>query len=312
MIKAFDWFQTGEKLRGRRREGGNLLWLVGTLVLLGLTGCGSTASVNQAGRLADAGIAYADAVPTFYDESFALAGAADSLVLEQNRNLLMPDERIDALTRSDTLLSERLQILRDLKAHARALRAYFVALKSLIGSEGAGQISEATKGLIDRLGKLHEPIAAATIGDRAVSEFVDPVVSLAVAAYQSRALHEELEARAETVERELALQKAAINALGEQMLADWDLQVQIEERNPLQFEFAEDGPLPPDWSERRIASLKKTAHLATLEVAAKAAENLHQSWIAFAEGRVGEGSLLLLIRDIEELVQLAAKFEAEV
>lgn len=285
------------------------LGILGQVLLLVLAGCGTTATVGQAGRVADAGIAYADSMPALFDESFRLAATADSLTLAENRGLLTAEERGTDLAIHDELLTERLKLLRDLKAHALVLRSYFVALKALAETDVSGEVAQATRSLAERLGKLHAPIATATIGGQPVGDLIDPVVNVAVAAYQNIALRRELDARAGAIERELALQKAAIQAIGEQMLADWDLQIQIQERNPLFMTFIEDRPLPDNWTERRIAALIRVARFEPLNTAEKAIENLHQSWIAFAEGRLGDGGLALLLRDIEDLVQLAVKLK---
>lgn len=282
-----------------------------SLLLLALAGCGATATINQAGHFADAGIAYADAVPAFYDESFVYAATANSLILAQTRDDLPAAERGETLGTHDAELSERLTILRDLKAHAATLRAYFIALKALAQTDAGGEISDATQGLVDRLGKLSPTISGANIGGTPIADFIQPAVSLAVAAYQSAALRHEVEERGAAIERELALQEAAVAAIGEQMLADWDLQVQIEQRNPLTRAFISDAPLPGNWSDRRIELLRLSANIDSFNAASKAADSLHQSWIAFAEGRLGEDGLLLLLRDVEELVQLATKLKAQ-
>lgn len=137
-----------------------------------------------------------------------------------------------------------------------------------------------------------------------------PWVKLGVAAYQNAVLRRELEERGEAVERELELQRAALTAISEQMLADKDLQIQVEDRNPLFADYLGEGTLPSNWSERRITAFRRTAEFESLNAAAKAAGNLHESWIAFVENRLDASSLLLLIRDIEELVQLAEKIRA--
>ena len=117
---------------------------------LALSACSVTSKVAPADAFANAGIAYADAVPSVYDESFVLAVTADSLVLDQTRGDLPPEVRANTLSLHDRPLEKRLKLLRRLKRHALALRAYFIAFKSITQSDAAAGITEATQGLLSR------------------------------------------------------------------------------------------------------------------------------------------------------------------
>lgn len=276
-----------------------------------LAACGSAATVSQADKVADAGIAYADASAVLYDESFVLAATVNSLLLAETRALLRAETRSRQLEQQDAALAARLAVLRDLKTHASLLRSYFIALKALAKSDSATGITDATKGLAARLGELNPKIKAATLGGKPAADFIEPVVTVAVGAYQNAALRQEFAARGATIERELALQKAATEAIGAQMTEDRDQQIQLEERNPLHVEFVGTATLPKDWSRRRIEALKRTVEIASLDAAGKAADNLHRSWIALAENRLDESAVQLLLRDVEALVQLAVRLKAK-
>lgn len=283
-----------------------------TLAALALTvmaGCG-TQRIENAGRLADAGVAFADSVPPVIDESFALAVTANSLVLVDTRAELTEEERSQKLQTFDKLLVDRLDVLRDLKRHAQLLRSYFVALGALVQSDVATGITGATQGLVNRLSAVGLDISKKKIGDAAISEFIQPAVEFGVAAYQNVALRRELEERGRAIERELELERAALTAIGEQMAADQDLQIEHDVRAPLFTEYVTGPALQGNWNQRRIAAFRQTIDLQSLDAAANAADNLHQSWIAFAENRLDEGSLLRLLKDVDEFVALAEKLES--
>ncbi len=281
------------------------------LALIALPACSATSKVDKADSLASAGINFAESLPAFIDESFALAVAANSLTLKLARDPLTEGERIDRLQANDVVLTERLAILRDLKRHAQLLRSYFIAVRAITQTDAASGLTDQTGNIVTRLGELSPAIRDASIGGTAIDDLVEPAVELAVASYQNAVLKRELEARAETIERELALQQALLSALREQMIANRDLQVQIEERNPLFEEFVTSNDLPDDWSDRRLAAFERTISFESYDVAAKAASDLHQNWIAFAEDRLDESALLLLVQDIEMLVALNEKFASE-
>jgi len=276
------------------------------LALLVLAGC-SSQRIENAGRLADAGVAFADSVPAVIDESFVLAVTADSLTIAKARENLPQADRLETLKTSDDALTARLAILLDLKHHAQLLRSYFIALGALAQSDAATGITGSTQNIVNRLSDLGLKIGDAQIGPAKVSDLIEPTVNFAVAAYQNIALRRELEERGHAIERELALQQAVLAALTDQMMADKALQIRVENRNPLVFEYAGDGALPRDWNARRIAAFRQTINLQSLDVAAKAADNLHQSWIAFVEDRLDDGSFLRLLKDVDELVAEAEK-----
>lgn len=277
---------------------------LGAAFVLIVAACAPAHTTETADRLADAGIVYTDAVPSVIDESFQLAVSVDSLQLQLAKPDIDRASRAARLKESDRLLEARLKILRDLKRHVALLRSYFAALKSLSESDAAPGLVGTTKGLIDRMAELRPAIADASFAGRPVKSLVGPAITLAVGAYQSAALRDELSAHGAAIERELDLERAALGAIGQQMTADLDILVQIRERNPIAEAYLRDGPLPSDWSARRAAAFQTTVRSDNLDAARKAAAALHDSWVALVEGRLGEGGVALLLRDVASLKTL--------
>jgi hypothetical protein len=292
----------------RRYARVNLLAIIGFVV--GVAGCGTTQTVQEADSLAAAGIAFADAVPAVLDESFVLSVTAASLVLAQGRADVPAAVRSQQLQSQDALLTERLSILRDLKRHALLLRSYFVALRGISQTDAASGISAETENLVARLADLRPEIAAAQIGGTPVNDLIQPAVDLAVGAYQNAILTRELEARGEAIEREIEVQRAVLAAIRDQMIADRELQIQVEERNPLFFQYFDEGPLPDDWADRRIAALRRVVEVQSYDAAEQAATSLHQSWIAFVENRLDPATLALLLRDVDDMLTLVETLQA--
>lgn len=284
---------------------------IAALVILGaISGCSNPTVIKQASAVAEVGIAYADTLPSLYDESFELAVRADSLVLEQQRTPLPKSNRQEALKIHDKLLEQRLALLRDLKHHALLLRSYFVSLRSLAQVDVAPGITDAAGNVVDRLADLRTKLEGKTLGTDSIKKAMGPVVKIAVAKFQGDALRKELQAHAGVIERELALQSAAVKVIGAQMTADKDLEIQMKVRNPVFLAYVEDRPLQPDWADRRLTVFRQTVALSTLEDAMRAADNLHQSWIAFAEGALDDGGLNQLVRDLQAFVGLVDAHKA--
>jgi hypothetical protein len=280
------------------------------LALFALAAC-ATQRIEKAGQVANAGVAFADAVPAVLDESFVLSVAANSSVLAADQPRLTPAQRETDLTTHDQALKAQLPILHDLKTHARLLRSYFIALGAIVSSDATTGISAATGKIVSELSKAGVDLSKKQVGGFPISDAIQPAIDFAVATYQNAVLSNELRERGHTIERELELQRAALSLIGEQMRADADARIEHELRKPVFTDYVNATPLPSDWTERRIAAFRQTADLDSLNKAVAAAENLHNSWIAFAQDRLDEASLLQLLKDIDELVAMADQMQSK-
>lgn len=274
-----------------------------------LSACASTQSnISNGAGFASAGIAYVDATPAILDESFALTVATNSHQLIMARDPLTEEEREDALERMDDLLKQRLALHRDLKTHSLLLRSYFLSLKALTASDSASGIDAAAQDVVTRMNTLHPSIAQA--GGGKIQALISPAVNMAVGTFQNAALNKELKAHGDAIERELDLQKAAIEIIVEQMQDDAQLIIQIEQLNPIADEFVTASKVSDNWSDKRISAFKQTVKLQSLDDINKAASNLHSSWITFVEKRDSAGTLGLLVQDIEQMLSIARQFQS--
>jgi hypothetical protein len=108
---------------------------------------------------------------------------------------------------------------------------------------------------------------------------------------RTEALRQELEKHAATIERELELQRAALQALREQAAANYTTVLEDRRKTLVLDPYLAAGSLPPDWvTIRADVFLDKEQPLAIAE-AEQAADQLHAAWIAFAQGEPA-GSLL--------------------
>jgi hypothetical protein len=292
--------------------------LAALIVTIGLAACGSTETTNRAATFASAGIEFTDSVPTFYDQSFEAAVVAGSIVLEKNRPLLSAAERRKALHEQDEGLEglrERYETLAALKQHALLLRTYFIALKGLVDSDDAPGITDSTKSIVNRIVSIKPAIKDLSILGTSVESVIAPAVRIVVGAYKASALRREFEERGATIERELALQTAVLSLLRDQAAADLELQIEFDERRPLENAYVSPANpsvgLPATWRQQRIAMFRRGAILPAADRATKAAETLHQSWISLVRGTAGGPSLAVLIKDIEEFISLVDSARAK-
>ncbi len=275
-----------------------------------LSACASIQSnISNGASFASAGIVYIDAIPAILDESFMLTVKANSQQLLMSRDVLTEDERMAQLEASDELLETRLELLHDLNTHALWLRSYFLSLKALTASENASGINNVAQDLVTQMGALRPAIAAMSIGGVQISGLMDPAINLAVGTHQNAALNNELKVRGNAIERELALQKAVMSILVDQMKDDAQLLNEIENKNPVFDEYVAAKKVSDKWRKKRVAAFKQTVELQSLESINKAADNLHGSWIAFVEKRDVAGTMELLIQDIEQVLSITRQFK---
>ena len=269
-----------------------------------LAACG-TAPPSQFADFAKLGTALTDSMPPLLEAAFAEAVAADSLVLTEVRDGIEGDEnRLTVLEEHDKLLSDRLGIYGDLIRHSQLLRSYFVTLGMLADTSGDSGLGDSAKGIVDQLQAINPKLSGASIGDVNVAGFVRAAAPAAVGAFRSIALQRELEARSKVIAAELDLQQAALNAIAKQMRGDIQIKLQKERQDRVDFPFIDPGPLPGDWPDRRLRSLRTPITLQAVDAAARASDSLLSSFIALTEGGGAGGSLSQLLQDVSTVVTL--------
>jgi hypothetical protein len=281
------------------------LLVLATVSMAGLGGC--TGNIDRADEFAQAGVAYTSLMPKALDQSFDLLIAAQSAELASLRTqqVAAGQHRGQAarklLDRYDAAASERAQILSSLKQQNSLLRAYFKAMARLVENDAATGISASTTSILGSLQTLSPGLQAATIAGKPVASFVEPAVKLAVGAFKSRALQQEIAAHGEDIERILALHAAALKAVKEG--AEHDLMVYREQTAELAVAapFGRTDALPESWSGDRAAYLKGDRRAEAVDEASAASAELHEAWVAFAQADMTDVDLASLLTSIEQL-----------
>ncbi len=242
------------------------------------------------------------------DEAGDTAIDTDTLLLQKARPSLASgtgeDSRGKTIIDHNQLLRERLLLLSDLRRHASLLQSYFEALGSLSQSDAPSGIGTAAGSVVTALGGLNSKIKNAKVGNLAVASFVSGVTKIAVAHFQKKALDEELKKRAETIERELDLQRAALTAVSQQLRDDLTIQLNQKETAEIVLPFNSSGDLPSNWAQNRKDLLKGHVSAASAEAAADAAQKLRMAFVALVEGRFTAADLSALVGDLNQVVSL--------
>ena len=270
-----------------------------------LTAC-STGRINQFRRFADAGISYAEAVDALSREAASAAVDADSAVLARTRSSVPQDDRARTVLEHNQLIRQRVEVLADLRRHARLLGAYFVTLASMTDPDVPGEFSVIASDLVESLGVVGARLRTARVGDLAVADFTGRVVEISVAHLQAHVLERELRARAAVLARELDLQHAAMHVVVEGMRADLAIVLRNQEKLDVVDPYRGNAKLPRNWAKRRREILTASTAIASAEAAGLAARRLGESFRAVVENRFGVAQYLSLMGDIQQTLDLIA------
>lgn len=279
-----------------------LINVLAASLLLG--GCASR--ISQFKSFSEAGIAYADTMGKLLDESGSVSIDADSAVLIETRSALRAghnDDRDTKLGKHNQQIKERLVILGDINEHSQLLKSYFEALAALAGSDMGTGIATATQSIVGELGKLNPKISNAKLGSAPISNLIRPATEMVVAGFQQAALEKELKANAQTIERELALQVAAIKAVAEIWKTDQQIIVGAKDINNRE-QFLRNEALPGNWAANRKAILITDSSLNLVDSAVAASENLKNTFEKLVENKASVEDIPLIVNDLNKVLAL--------
>jgi hypothetical protein len=280
-----------------------LVWGVFVTLLLGAC---TTTRVNHFATFSSAGVAYVDTTEKVFDEATNAAIATDTSLLLKLRDSIPAEQRGDIILEHNDLLKERIGIFRDLQNHAKLLRSYFETLGRLAQSDAPSTVGEAASGLADALTGLGESLKdKANLGD-----VFSAGSTLLVAQFQNAALEAELKARADAINRELALQELVMQTVGTQLQTDLTAVLNQRETEEVVLPYVTATPLPSNWATTRSDLIMASLDLSTLDAASAAARELRLAFVALVEGRFEVADLAALNSDLNRIVALLEALHA--
>lgn len=283
-----------------------------------LSGCASTARVNQFKAFAELGAKSQIAVGKIVDEAVTSNVDADSQRLITARRLATKTspplaDLSTQIVESNKAVIAHTEALTAFKRHSALLSDYFAALGALAAFDGESGIADSAKSTVTALQRVSPKLKDATIGNAPVADFVGGAAGLAVAHFKAKALEDELRASGAAIERALDLERAFLDALNEDMMSDYKMLSEQQLLTDVIKPFAEpSGELGAAWiAKRRAALVAASTRTEPVKEAAALARKLHQSFIALAEGRLEPGDLALYATDLSRLVDLVEMVAAK-
>src|SRR5262245_850071 len=271
-------------------------------------GCAS-ARLTQFHAFAEAGSAYVKASQVVLDEAGTAAIDADSVIVLKAREALERKERGPQIIEHDKQLRIRLLLLKQIGRHGRLLEAYFEALRALADSDAPETAGLAAQGVFDSIAKLSPTIQDASIGSVAIRPLIPPATSFVVRHLKVKALENELKARSEAIERELALQEGVLTAVASTLETDLVAKLENEETELVGL-YRGDGILSDAWVERRRRVLQARVASQSAGRAAEAAAQLRSSFVALVEHRLTEPSIQQILTSINSVLDLIDQIRA--
>jgi hypothetical protein len=264
----------------------------------------ATYRINQFKTFSEAGKLYTEAMIELTEEVGNVAIDADSAVLMTSRDTLTVEERTSLLESHTEEVRKLLTVLHDIREHTLLLKRYFSVLSNLAEPDASAVMREEAIGLTDALLKLSPRLKGATIGEAPVMDFMGGAVPLTVAQFQQAELERELRENAPIVERQLELQHAVLTALAGEMKADLDIVLKQRTYRDIAKPYISEKKLPKNWMKQRREVLSAYVTMASLDNAARAAEDLKKAFVALVERKIDPEDFSELFAEINAMVDI--------
>jgi hypothetical protein len=272
-------------------------------VIFVLCSC-ATQRINQFSSFAAAGVSYTNAMDKLTREAGQLAIDADNELLLKDRDLFSQEERGDIYIERTKALESLLSTISSIRVHTSLLSRYFSALNQLAGSQSPVTIPGQLTAIVTSLESIHPGLENAGFGGTSVKDFIKSASPLIISTFKQNKLEEELRKNGATIERELELQSALLQALSEQMKSDLELILKLKDFQSVTQPFISAPRLPENWKDKRKEILTTYLSLDAAERAKNAADELKNAYLNLLGSASGVADLKPLFDDINAMIDL--------
>ncbi len=284
------------------------------LVLVTFT-VGCTKSRKEFANLAQAGTTYAAALDN-------LLLATGIIAIDTNSERLLQDDALSNQSieqyRSISDEDEKLlKTIKQLRQHVQLLSRYFGLLYELAISDAPERAQKAigneTTGVIGNLNKVGNQIRGSGLIAGGAAEAVSPITGVIVGGIIRKALKDELNARKDTIQKELLLQEQLLKVLSERITADLTIAQKTREQRLVIDPLISPTSIakPDDWitSRRSVLTMKLTAE--QLKTASENVKKLREAFEDLASGKLTLDRVNSLLTDFDALLSVAEKLKGE-
>lgn len=285
--------------------------IASAMFLLTVAACG-TATIQNAQRISASGTALTTAIPDVYDASLLSTVSTQGGLLATNRvkkiegqtNDELKKLRRDVFDKTRDAVQERHDILSDLRLHSQILRRYFSSLEALARSGEPEKFSESTGNIITALGAISPQIVNHRIGGVSIGSAAPDLVELVVSNSVAAKLGQRLKTDYPLVQRELALQEAALSLLALDIEDNSNTHRLNFVRTVVREPYATGTSLPKGWEAEWAKAYAPQPQVEAVSLASSAMRDLRRDYEALVTGEVSSASAGYLLEDISEIVSL--------
>jgi hypothetical protein len=279
-----------------------------------LTSCDAQ-RLDQFSKFATAGSQYVVAFHGLVKQAGSAMIAVDSATLVAAHRIVIPELSANPgkyagdVRRQDALLESYLATLQLIDEHATRLGAYFDAIANLTNGKAASASTAAATDLLNSIDELNPKIGSASLGGKTVQDFVKTGTSFVVAHFEIKALDEQLGKAKPIIERALALQEAAVVAIGTQLKASLADTLEVQETTDVINPYLQQQ-VPANWNATRESYLRTRVTLSSLDSAQSAIKQLNAAFKQLVENKNSAVDLTSLLNAIGEMAGYVSSLES--
>ncbi len=274
--------------------------LVVALLTMLVNGCASP--TEQYASFAQAGKVYTSAL----DRLLLVEG---NIHIDVNSVRLLDDDEIvnqnrQAYEESTKRDKRHLEIIGNLRTHARLLARYFKSMNKLATSDEPERAQQAIAGTVDELNSIGRSLRGSELIPN--QDVFQSLTHLAVSGAIHGLLRDELEKRKDTIRLELKTQEELLNALASNIRNDFQIIYQYLEEALVIGPLISTTPVedPKEWIANRRMILTAGAQIEGLEDASKAASKLREAFEELVEGKLTPRHANALLKEQESFLAL--------
>jgi hypothetical protein len=265
----------------------------------------ATQRINQFSTFATAGASYTDAMDKLTKEAGKIAIDTDSELLLKDRDQFTEAQRGPVYIERTKALESLLSVISSFRIHTSLLNSYFTVLSQLAEAKGPVLLADQLSSIVSSLQSIHPALENASFGSSSVKDLVKTASPLLIAAFKKKGLEDELKRNAGTIERELALQSAFLQALSDQMKSDILLIIKLKDFQYVTQPYITTLGVKEAWKDKRREILTNYVSFDVIDKAQSAADALKNSFINLIRHNTNMSDLKLLFTDINAMLNLA-------
>lgn len=271
-------------------------------VVISATFLGGCRDTEEYQRLAEAGTAYVQSLDTllkFAGETKIDTTSEQILNLDRVSNQSVED--YNKITEQDI---KRLEILIRIRRHNRLLARYFALLDQLASSNAPDRAQEEITGIVGTINNVSSELVGSEFFTDQADSIISALPRLIISSQIEGALKDELEARADTINKELKIQELLLSELSKSITSDIAI-IENSKQTRLVIRPLTDEEViskPDNWINDRNQVLTKMANLEELANAEQAANSFRMMFNDFVEGEFDQARFNFYLGQIESFL----------